>query len=217
MAESQAELTSNQAVWSKTCLAKPVSRAEWENEQTGDNKNNSSCESCTNGLDVCGCGDPLPDDNYLSRTERDPVLKRPPLEARFVKSVYLRRGGGSLYPHWPWPRTSGHSRHFLDIFQSILLHTQRNMNRRKSWFSYTANVNRKTVDSSRILNSRLREHVVRRSASWAITGNGVLWLWSNPKCTRYARDDVTVSVTIYSVSILFQNHPQRNILYSSYC
>ena len=31
------------------------------------------------------------------------------------------------------------------------------------------------------------------------------------KCTRYSRDDLTVFVRIYSVSILFQNHPQRNL------
>ena len=31
------------------------------------------------------------------------------------------------------------------------------------------------------------------------------------KCTRYSRDDFTLSVTIYNVSILFQNHPHRNM------
>ena len=28
---------------------------------------------------------------------------------------------------------------------------------------------------------------------------------------RYSRDDLTLSVTIYSLSILFQNHPQKNL------
>ena len=36
-------------------------------------------------------------------------------------------------------------------------------------------------------------------------------LGSHLKRTIYSRDDLALSVRIYSVSILFQNHPQRNM------
>ena len=81
-----------------------------------------------------------------------------------------------------------------------------------SWISNTANVNRKTVDSNGIWTSHLREHrrpaalSVELSSHWEQCAHVMQF-----KCMRYSCDDLTLSVRIYSVSILLQNHPQRNM------
>ena len=84
-----------------------------------------------------------------------------------------------------------------------------------SWFSNTANVNRNTACwLQRDLNSHLRGHWSARSLyqlSYRVTGNGVAHLIIQFRCTRYSRDDFTLSVRIYSVSIPFHNYPQINM------
>ena len=71
-----------------------------------------------------------------------------------------------------------------------------------SWFSNTANVNTKTFDNawSAAVPVELLESLRTVCSFYPI------------KCTGYSRDDLTLSVKIYSVSwTLFQNYPQRNI------
>ena len=77
-----------------------------------------------------------------------------------------------------------------------------------SRFSNTGN---DVVDSNGIWTSHLQEQrsaalPVELSSHWERCAHLIRF-----KCTRNSRDDLTLSVTIYNVSILFQNHPQRNM------
>ena len=112
----------------------------------------------------------------------------------YLQSIYFREHRSAALPvelwsHWEWCahliqfKCARYSCDDLTLSVTIYIvsilfqnHPQRHHEEKISWFSYTANVNRKTVDSTGIWTSHLREHryAALYQLSCRVTDNGVL-------------------------------------------